>query len=334
MAKIAFFETDNYAALRLSKMLPSHKLVFSPAVLSEKNASQFSDCDAISVFIYSQIGSAIMDKLPYLKLIVTRSTGYDHIDISECKKRGISVSNIPSYGDRTVAEHTFALMLAISRRIVESVGRTREGNFSLDGLRGFELHGKTLGIFGTGKIGSHVAMLASAFGMHVIAYDKFPNKKLEKEYGLKYVRSLGVLLKNSDILSIHAPLNKQTHHLFNSKTLAQMKKGAILINTSRGSLVDTSALLDCLDSGSIAYACLDVVEDECDVKEEMQLFSSIFRKYYDPKAYSVNQKLLRHKRVLITPHNAFNSDEAVQSVLAVTCQSLNSFFAGRKIPLL
>jgi len=319
--KIAFFEIEDWEKDYLLKNLKGYKMSFFPEPLG--NLSKIKDCEIISPFIYSKINKEVLDSLPKLKLISTRSTGFDHIDIKEAKKRGVIVSNVPFYGENTVAEHTFALILALSRKIYQSIERTKKGDFSLDGLKGFDLKGKTLGIIGLGHIGQHVARMAKGFEMKVIAFDVHKDQK-----SVKYV-PLSYLLKNSDIISLHAPYNKKTHHLINKKNIKDIKKGSLLINTARGGLVETAALIESLSNGILKGAGLDVLEEECFIKEERELLSKELPKTCDLKTVLRNHLLLHQNNVIITPHNAFNSKEALERILESTVSNIKSFIKNK-----
>ncbi|MCX8197559.1 MAG: hydroxyacid dehydrogenase [Candidatus Micrarchaeota archaeon] len=330
MAKIVHFELEKWEYKYLASKLSHHEMTCIDGHLSSSNISQAFDAEILSVFIYSKIGKKELDLLPNLKMIATRSTGFDHIDVAECSSRGIVVSNVPEYGSKTVAEHTLALILAISKKLIPSVERTRRGDFSLNGLRGFDLEGKTLGIIGFGRIGQHTAKLAKAFGMNVIAYSPHIDSAIASKLGCKPV-SLDELLASSDIISLHAPLTKETYHMINSETIKKMKDGTILINTARGGLVDAKALVAALDSGKIAAAGLDVLEEECNIKEEAQLLSPHFAGECDLKTVLANHILLNRQNVIVTPHNAFNSTEALQRILDTTAQNIASFLNGQPI---
>src|SRR5512143_1428422 len=294
MARIAVFEVDDVAEREgLERSLKGHSLEFHPRPLTAENAAEAAGCEGIIIFIYSKIDRKLLSLLPSLRFIATMSTGTDHIDLASCRKRGIPVSNVPAYGEHTVAEHTFALMLAISRRLIPSVQRAKAGDFSLEGLAGFDLEGKTIGIVGTGKIGSHVARLAHAFMMKPIAFANHKNPELERLYGLVYVRTLDELLRRSDIITLHAPLTDETHHMINRRRIGKMKRGAILINTARGGLVDTEALLEGLQKGRISYAGLDVIEEEGFIREEKELLSASFRKRSDLRTVLGSHMLLK-----------------------------------------
>ncbi|MBD3249062.1 hydroxyacid dehydrogenase [Candidatus Woesearchaeota archaeon] len=330
--KTVFFEIKAWEKKYLKDNLMSKKLSFSRSKLTKNNLKKAKDAEIISIFIYSKIDKKILEDLPKLKFIVTRSTGFDHIDIKECKKRGIKVSNIPSYGENTVAEHTFALILNISRKLCESFKRTRDENFSPEGLTGFDLKNKTLGIIGCGNIGQHVARIAKGFEMKVIVSDPNQNFKLAKEIGFKYV-TLDNLLKNSDIISLHAPHNPHTHHMIDNKNILKIKKGAIMINTARGGLIDTKALIKALNNKTLRAAGLDVLEGECFVKEEKELLHSEFKKTCDLKTILTDHILLKKPNVYITPHNAFNSKEALLRILDTTIENIKAFNKKKPINL-
>lgn len=328
--KIAFFELEQWEKDYFMKNLKGCELKFIDGQLSESNADLAKGCDAIGVFIYSNVSKKILDNLRNLKLVVTLSTGYDHINVEECRRRKIAVCNVPNYGENTVAEHTFALILNLTRKIHKAYERTVRGDFSLEGLRGIDLRSKTIGIVGAGNIGQHVIRIAKGFEMNVIAFDSFKNFKLAKKLGFKYV-SLDYLLKNSDIISLHVPYSKATHHLIGTGAISKMKNGVIIVNTARGGVIETSALLQGLQSGKIAGAGLDVLEEECFIKEEKQILSKHFLNECDLKTVLQNHILLKQDNVIITPHNAFNSWEALQRILDTTILNISSFL--RKKPV-
>jgi len=255
------------------------------------------------------------------------STGFDHIDLEACKSKNVIASNVPAYGENTVAEHAICLLLALTRKLVPSVERTRKGDFSLEGLRGIDLKGKTLGILGTGRIGRHVAHFANAFDMRVIAFDKFPNDALAKECGYTYL-PFDQVLAESDVISIHLPETPDTKHIINKDNVKKIKKGCILINTARGSIVETEAILMGIKEGIFAGAGLDVLEEECAIKEERELLHETFQKKCDVKTLLAEHMLIEQPNVLITPHNAFNTEEALQRILDTTIDNINSFYSG------
>jgi D-lactate dehydrogenase len=332
LAKIAFFELENWEKDYFKNKLKGHSLKFIDKKLSVKNTDKVRDSDIIAVFIYSDVNKDVIGRLPKLKLITTMSTGFDHIDLEECKKKKVVVCNVPIYGENTVAEHTFALILAISRKVVDSVDKTRKGDFRLIGLRGFDLKGKTIGIVGCGNIGKHVARIAKGFEMNVLIFDIHKDPKLAKKIGFKYA-SMENLLKNSDIITLHVPENKYTHHMINSKTLKLFKKGAVLINTARGGLIDSSALIKALDNRTIKYAGLDVLEGECLIKEEKELLHPDLSKTCDLRTVLQDHILLHKPNVYITPHNAFNSREALVRILDATIENIQGFLKKKVINL-
>jgi D-lactate dehydrogenase len=276
MAKIVFFELEPWEKDYIKEHLKGHELVFVDQKLEDKNADQYKDAEAVAVFIYSQVTEGVLKKLQNVKLVATMSTGFDHVNLEACKKKNIVACNVPAYGDNTVAEHAMALLLAIARKLVPSIERTRKGDFSLEGLRGFDLKGKTLGIVGTGRIGRNVAHFAESFGMKVVAFDKFPNEALAKECGFAYV-SFDDLLAQSDVISMHLPENPETHHIINMNNVGKIKKGCVLINTARGGLIETEAILYGLKQGIFAGCGLDVLEEEATIREEMELLHETFK---------------------------------------------------------
>ncbi len=324
--KIKFFEIKGWEKKHLQASLKEHDLFFYKEPLTENNISLAKDADIISVFIYSKINKKVLNSLKNLKLICTRSTGYDHISIGIAKKNNVRVCNIPSYGENTVAEHTFALILALSRNIHKSYVKILRNDFSLEGLMGFDLKNKTLGVVGAGKIGLHVIRIAKSFGMNVIAFDVNEDNFISEVLDFKYV-GFKELLKNSDIVSLHAPHNKKTHHMINKDTVKLMKRGCFIINTSRGGLIDLDALIMGLDKNIIAGAGLDVIEGEEFIKEEKQLL------YDSEKAESAltlakDHILFDNEKVIFTPHIAFYSHEALLRILKQTSENIKAFVKG------
>lgn len=335
--RVAFFEVEPWEKEYLSKALKGFKLYFYGEVLDSKTIKEVEQVDILSPFIYSKITKDVIKSFPNLKLITTRSTGFDHIDIKSAKLAKVKVANVPTYGANTVAEHTFALILSLSRKIHQAYERTSRGNFSLDGLRGFDLRAKTIGVVGCGNIGQHVIRIAKGFGMNVLAFDVKRNSKLAKKFGFKY-STLDNLLKKSDVISLHAPYNKHTHHLINRKNMKFVKDGAILINTARGGLVDTTALVDGLRSGKLSGIGLDVLEEEKYIlKEEAELLSPHFNSNNKQDINEYLQTiveghmLLVSNKVIVTPHNAFNSQEALERILDTTIENIKACCKGSKI---
>lgn len=332
---ITFLELEKWEEKYLQdklKRIKNLSLSFFSKPLTSSILSKIKNANILAVFIYSQIDEKILEQLPNLKFIATMSTGFDHINLNVCKEKNIKVSNVPFYGENTVAEHTFALILALSRKIPNSIEKAKKYDFTLDNLRGSDLKDKTLGIVGLGHIGEHVARMAKGFEMKVIASDLKKDLKLAEKLGIKYV-TLNYLLSHSDIISLHAPYNKNTHHLINKNNIKLIKKGAFLINTARGGLIETQALITALTKKIIAGAGLDVLEEEYFIKEEKQLLSREFQKKCDLKTVLQNHLLIQDKRVLVTPHNAFNSVEALQRILDTTIANIESYLKDKPINL-
>jgi len=330
MAKIVFYEFSGWEKSYIQRNLKSHQLTFISNPISEKNIVQSAKAEILGVFIYSKVGAAQIAKMPRLKMITTFSTGFEHIDLAACARKKICVTNVPSYGSYTVAEHAIALILAVAKKIVQSVERTRHGNFSFDGLRTMDLRDKTLGLIGFGKIGSHVAKIAFAFGMKVIVVDPYADSNIMDLLGCESV-TMDQLLKTSDVISLHAPLTKQTKHIIDKAAIAKMKKDVILINTARGGLIDTQALVNALIAGHIGGVGLDVLEEEKTIKEEIQLISPEFEGSFDLRTIVANQMLYNKPNVIITPHNAFNSEDALQRILDTGLKNIQAYLEGRVI---
>jgi D-lactate dehydrogenase len=279
------------------------------------------------VFINSVVNADVINALPNLKLIATRSTGFDHIDKVACIAKGVRISNVPYYGENTVAEHTFALILALSRNVHKSYLRTIRNDFSIEGLKGFDLNGKTLGVIGTGRIGMHVIRIAKGFGMHVLAFDVYKNVFLSDVLHFKYAE-LDELLEKSDIISLHMPYMESTHHIINDETIHKMKPGVLLINTARGGLVDNNALIRGLDERIIGGAGLDVLDGEELIREEKQLLHNTDQSSEKLEKLLKNHLLLSQDNVVFTPHIAFYSQEALERILDSTMASIESFEMG------
>jgi D-lactate dehydrogenase len=326
--KIAFFELENWELDELKKgPFEGHQLHLSTEPLNERTLSAEHDAEIVSVFVHSQLNRATLDKLPSLKFIATRSTGFDHIDLGHCRERGIRVSNVPSYGENTVAEHTFALILALSRNIHKAFVHTLARDIPFEKLRGFDLAQKTLGVIGAGRIGLHVIKIAKGFGMNVVAFDVRQEPLLAEVLNFRYV-SVDELLSVSDIISLHCPYTPKTHHLINPDNIQRIKRGALLINTARGGLIDPGALTRALDAGILAGAALDVLEGEELLKDERQILAQSLAQD-KLRTLLLNHSLLNRDNVVITPHIAFNSREAVQRILETTLENLRAYLRGQ-----
>lgn len=321
---ITFLEVEPWEVDILKRLCPPAWRVSYHAEEADRiDPGKIADAQIISVFIYSNLDASCLSQLPSLRMIATRSTGYDHIDTAFCRERNIVVSNVPSYGANTVAEHTFALLLSLSRNIYQARERTLRSDFSFHGLQGFDLMGKVLGVIGTGQIGQHVIRIAKGFEMQVLAYDFHQDEAMSERLGFEYV-GLDALLARSDVITLHCPLTAETHHLIGTQAFQKMKKGVYLINTARGGLIDTAALLQALDAGIVMGAGLDVLEEEEAIREERELLSGRFD---GPKLQAVlrNHVLTQHERVIITPHIAFNSREAVERILQTTLDNIAAY---------
>lgn len=327
--KIGFFEVSkeeekNY----FQQNLASHELFFFKESLVENFIPEQKDFDIISVFIHSTVTPPVIDTFPNLKAIAVRATGFDNIDLGHTKLKNISVSNVPSYGSHTVAEFTFGLILNLSRKINLAVSRVKiAADFSLEGLQGFDLNGKTLGVVGTGKIGSNVIKIAKGFNMKVLAADSYPNEDLAKELDFTYV-PLEELLKNSDIVTIHVPLTEETKYLINRQNIFLMKKGSLLINTSRGAVVETDALFQALTKQHLAGAALDVLEEEKELKEEAELLVTNNLPDKEFKTILENHILINLPHSIITPHLAFYSKEAELAIFQTTIENIKAAILG------
>lgn len=310
--KILFTEVEPADEPTIRDLCQSHDIQIYGDIPSEDEIIQMADpeVEVISTFIYTKIGPKVIDHFPNLKLIATRSTGFDHIDIRYAAEKNIPVCNVPQYGFNTVAEHAFALLLDIVRHLSPSWDRVRTGNFDYHGFRGIDLKEKTMGILGTGKIGQHAAKIAKGFEMEVLAFDVFQNHEAAREIGFEYVE-LDELLAKSDMISIHVPLLDSTRHLINDESIAKMKPGMIIINTARGGIVNTDAVVRGLQSGKLGGAGLDVVENEL--------------------AMTKDHPLLNAKNVIVSPHTAFYTHEAMTRIINTTYENITAFEKGEPV---
>jgi len=309
--KIGFFEIEDWEIDYLKNQLTSAELFFTKEKLNKDNLPQERNFD--------------INAFPNLKLIATRSTGFDHIDLKAAKEKNIPIAYVPGYGDNTVAEFAFGLILNLSRKIYTGFDQIREtGSFSLEGLRGFDLNNKTIGIIGTGRIGRYMVKIAKGFGMKVIAFDVKPDENFAKEMSFQYL-SLDDVLVQSDIISLHVPYMKETHHLINSQNISKIKKGALLINTSRGAVVETESLIRGLNEKILGGVGLDVLEEEGAIQDEKTLILYGRPEEHDLKTLIQNHVLIDMPNVIITPHNAFNTQEALQRILDTDLENIKSF---------
>ena len=318
--KVVFFDTKPYdiPAFEAYGKEKGIDYKFLETRLNEDTAELAKGAEAVCVFVNDTVNAAVIDALySYgVKLIALRSAGYNNVDVRHAFGK-IHVVHVPAYSPYSVAEHTMALLLTSIRRIHKAYNRTREFNFSLNGLTGFDLHGKTVGVIGTGKIGSIFMEICRGFGMHVIAFDRFP-----KEDGTHYV-SLEELFAQSDIISLHCPLTPETRHLINAEAIAKMKKGVVLLNTSRGALIDAEMLLQGIKERKIGAACLDVYEEEADI-----FFEDLSGHIFSDDTLS---RLISMPNVIMTSHQAFLTEEALENIARTTVDNILSYFNNEGI---
>jgi len=318
--KISFFEITNEEKGVIENAITGHELNFFNEKLNIGTVEKAKDSDIVSVFVNSEVKKEVIDLIPNLKHISTRSTGFDHIDTEYAKTKGITSSNVPAYGSVTVAEFAFALLLDVSRKISRANSKLRNGvNYDISDLRGFDLFGKTIGVIGTGKIGKNVVRIARGFGMKVVAYDAYPDMEFANTNDF-YYGSLKEVLGKSDIVTLHTPYNKDTHHLINMENIKFFKKGSYLINTARGEILETKALIWALNNGIIEGAGLDVLEEERKLKEKIN----------DSEVLHEDMELINHPKVTVTPHIAFSSNEAEAEILRVTVENIKKSIEGEK----
>lgn len=325
--KMVIFELEDWEREAFGRLREEHEVVLLSKPLTRDSAAEHSDADVVSTFIYSRLDREILAQFGNLKLIATRSTGFDHIDMDYCEQNGIAVCNVPTYGENTVAEHVFGLLLTVSHKLDQAIDRTRKGDFSPLGLQGFDLEGKTLGVIGTGNIGKHTIRIAKGFGMEVLAYDVKPDEQAARELGFDYV-GMDELLGRSDVISLHVPSTPRTHHLLSDEQFDQMKKGVVIINTSRGDVINNQALVRGLAEGKVRGAGLDVLPEEPVIREEAELLRSVYQRKHNLDALLADHVLIRLRSVVVTPHSAFNTREAVSRILDTTVNNIESFLRG------
>lgn len=303
------------------------------AIFTENTVEDYSDnlsgVEVLSVFVHSRVDKSVIDRMPDLKLIVTRSTGYDHIDLNYCQQKGIVVCNVPFYGENTVAEYAFSLLATLARKTYEARDRMIRSNYEVDDLMGFDLKDKTFGVVGGGHIGMYAAKIARGYSMKVLVFDVKPIENLAKEYGFEYV-DLDTLYKESDIISLHVPLIPPTKHMINKDAFGKMKDGVVLINTARGGIVDTTAMVEALDSGKLAGACIDVLEEEellANEKSDVEDIQEIEKLRLALEGHI----LMDHPKVVMTFHNAFNTIEGRRRILDTTVENIKGFLNSQII---
>jgi len=328
MANIHFYDVGDLDREPLERELSSgNTLAFSSGNLSVQTAD--ADCEIASVFVGSQVSDAVLAAMPRLKLVACRSTGFNNVDLAAAVKRNVMVVNVPTYGENTVAEYAFGLLLALVRRLPQAINSVQQGNADHTDLRGSDLRGKTLGVVGAGRIGCHMAQIGRGFEMTVLAYDPAPVPERAAQYGFSYAE-LDDLLKQADFVSLHVPYLPSTKHLLDRTRLSLMKPSAFVVNTARGEIVDTSALVEALRNEQLAGAALDVFEGEklVDVDAELQLLregGSSGEQLVENLELDVLKRL---PNVILTDHNAFNTVEALGRINDVTVTNIRQFLAG------
>ncbi len=333
MQSIIFFDAKEYETNQFTSKLGSEfELVFhrEPLLLGTSLDEKTKNTQILSVFTSSRLTEEVLSQFTNLKLIATRSVGYSHIDTEYCKSKGIMVVNTPHYGDYTVAEFSFALLLNLVRKIFEAQSDLKSGVID-NQYFGVELFNKKIGIIGLGGIGSKALKIANGFSMEILAYDPYPNKELQEKYGFEYV-DLDYLCENADIISLFAPATSQNYHLINADRIAKMKDGVIIVNTARGELIDTHALYQALLDKKVAGAALDVLECEealskrcVYLKNEMCFDESCLKRTL------INHILLTLPNVIATPHSAYDTKEAVDRIIGMTISNFNSFEKGTEL---
>ncbi len=314
--KIAVFNTKPYDQTYLAAAnAEQYDFLFLEPRLDIRTAKLAEGCQVVCAFVNDDLSAPTLEILAQLgvKLIALRCAGFNQVDLPAAKRLGLTVARVPAYSPHAVAEHALALLLTLNRQIHRAYNRVRDGNFSLDGLLGFDVHGKTIGVVGTGKIGAIFAKLLHAFDCRILAFDVFPNLSLDF---LEYL-PLEQVFAESDVISLHCPLTPQTHHLVSPVRLAQMKRGAMLVNTSRGALIDTPAALEALKTGQLGALALDVYEEEADL-----FFENLSNRVIQDDVF---MRLLTLPNVLITGHQAFFTHEALQQIASTTLQNIRAF---------
>lgn len=324
MIKIAFFDTKDYDREMFDKYNSeyNYEITYFKTKLNEETAVLATGFNVVCIFVNDTANKVVLEKLKSLgvKLIALRCAGYNNVEISHLPS-GLGVVRVPAYSPYAVAEHTAGLLLALDRKVYKSYQRTKKYNFSLDGLLGFDIHGKTVGVIGTGKIGKVFINIMNGFGANVIAYDVYQDKKAEEELNFKYT-TLDEIYKNADIISLHCPLTEENHNMINKDSIAKMKKGVILLNTSRGKLINAKDLVDCLEKGMIGGVGLDVFEDE-----EEYFLNDMSNSYIRDAELSI---LLSMPNVVITAHQAFFTKEALEKIVSTTLSNIKEYIETGK----
>jgi D-lactate dehydrogenase len=321
--KVVVFSTKSYDRkfFQAANAIYGHELVFLEPHLTRETSVLATGFPTVCVFVHDRLDAAVLTELARqgTQLIALRCAGFNNVDLTAARDLGLTVVRVPAYSPHAVAEHTVALILSLTRKIHRAYTRVRDGNFALDGLLGFNLHGKIIGIIGTGKIGTVVATIMKGFGCHILAHDLYPNSEC-RAIGVNYI-SLPELFADSDIITVHCPLTPETHHLIDANALNLMKSGVMLINTSRGAVIDTQAVIDALKSSKVGYLGLDVYEEEADL-----FFEDLSNRLIQDDIFA---RLLTFPNVIITGHQAFFTREALESIADTTLSNITDFEQGR-----
>lgn len=329
---IVFFDVRDFEIEPLNNFCKkgNYDCQFVPDSLDDKLylTDEMKQADVISFFTFSRVTEDILKQFPNLKLIALRCVGFNNVDVDYCKRHNIQVLNSFGYGNITVAEYAFGLMMDVTRKISRAYMNLKNEHLDRDIYAGYELNGKHLGIVGTGAIGSQVARIANGFGMKVLAYDLYPKQELIEKYDVKYL-PLDELLKEADIISLHAPLTDANFHMINEEKFMLMKPNAVIVNTARGELIDTKALYDALSQNKIFGAGLDVLEAENVLTKPDHSWDFDYLKSDIVKQTLINERLLRLHNVVVTPHIAYNTKEAENRILCITFENIKKFFEGR-----
>lgn len=330
MNKIVFFDVrDNERETLTAFCKGKYDFTFVEEPLDDKTVltEDIKKAEVVSCFTFSRVDENILKQFPNLKLIALRCVGFNHIDTEYCKKNDIAVLNSLGYGNVTVAEFAFGLILDVMRKISRSYMNLKNEHLDRDIYTGFELKDKNIGIIGTGAIGAEVIRIAKGFGMNVLAYDLYPKQSLVETYEVNYVE-LDELIKNSDIISLHAPLTENNFHLINEEKINMMKENVVIVNTARGELIDTKALYEALLNGKVFGAGLDVLEAENILMNPDKIMDFDYLNDDYIKKTLINERLLKLHNVVVTPHTAYNTKEAQDRILHITADNINSFFNG------
>lgn len=342
--KICFVDVESADRTYFDESLASHDLTYVRTLDAVPE-----DMEIISVFIGERVEEAFLEAHPALRLICSRSTGFDHIDLEACHRRSVAVTYVSAYGENTVAEHTFALILALSRRLRQSHEAVKNGHFTREHLRGFDLRGRTLGVIGAGRVGLHVIRIAQGFGMKVLAYDAEKHPFYTELLNFQYA-SLDQVLRESHVITLHVPLDPTTRHMINRETLSICQPGVLVVNTGRGGLMDTEAVIEALDSGQVGGLALDVLEDERVFKDSATslLSEKIAERVRNTAAGTIprepsasrlaefsrlvtHSQLLQRQDVILTPHVAFNSVEALACLQSMTVKNILAYIDGQPL---